>query len=243
MPYNRDMSATHHLKNPKVSVVIAAYNEAPRIANVLKVVENHPLIDEVIVVNDGSADNTSGVCKKFRIKLIENKKNLGKTLSVKKGIEATKNDLIMLLDADLVGLNPEAIEQLARPVLSEKVDWTLSVRKNSFLVMRLAKIDWMSGERVVPKNLLLNGLIWSRPDVGYSLETLMNKSLLDGNHTFQSVYLPTVTNTNKSNKNSEGFISGWAKNFRMIGQISKVVPFWEFIGQFFVMSYLNYKYR
>ncbi|MFZ2125067.1 MAG: glycosyltransferase family 2 protein [Candidatus Saccharimonadales bacterium] len=237
------MGITHNLKNSKISVVIAAYNEAPRIERVLKVVDNHPLIDEVIVVNDGSCDGTSEVCKKFKLKLIENEKNLGKTLSVKKGILASKNDLIMLLDADLIGLDSQAIEQLAKPVLSGRVNWTLSVRKNSFAIMRLAKIDWMSGERVVPKKLLMDDLIWSRPDIGYSLETLMNKSLLDSKRTFRSVFLPNVSNTNKSNKNGNGFVRGWAKNFHMIGQISKVVPFHEFIGQFFVMTYLNNKYR
>lgn len=232
-----------NIATDKISVVIAAYNEAPRIAKVLKIIENHHLIDEVIVVNDGSCDNTSEICKKFKIKLIENDKNLGKTLSVKKGILASKNDLIMLLDADLIGLDSKAIEHLAEPVLSGEVNWSLSVRKNSFAIMRLVKIDWMSGERVVPKKLLLDNLIWSRPDIGYSLEALMNKSLLEGKQTFRSVYLPGVSNTNKSNKNNDGFIKGWAKNFHMISQISKAVPFHEFIGQFFVMVYLNYKYR
>ena len=223
-----------------ISVVIAAYNEAPRIANVLKIVEHHPIISEVIVVNDGSADNTSEIVKKFNVKLIENEKNMGKTLSVKKGIEASNSDLVMLLDADLKGLDVESVTKLARPVLDGEVDWTLSLRGNSFGIMRFAKMDWVSGERVIPRELLSDPLIWSRPDVGFGLETLMNKSLLSKNKTFRSVYLPSVMITNKAEK--VGFFKGWAGEFHMVGQISKVMPLYQVIGQFINMARLNKKY-
>ncbi len=225
----------------KISVVIAAYNEATRISGVLKIVENHPLIDEVIVVNDGSTDNTSVIVKRFDVTLIENKKNMGKTLSVKKGIEKASNNLIMLLDADLRGLSSNSIEKLAEPVLNGDVDWTLSIRSNSFRVMRLLKMDWLSGERVIPKNLLMDPSIWSRPDIGYGLETLMNKSLMSHNKKFRTVYLESVINTRKSKK--VGFWNGTFGDFKVIGQISKIIPFYEFVWQFLKMAYLNMKYK
>lgn len=223
-----------------ISVVIAAYNEEPRIANVLKIVEHHLLVDEVIVVNDGSQDRTSEIIQKFDVTLIENEQNMGKTLSVKRGIEAAKNDIIMLLDADLIGLEADTITKLAKPVLDGKVDWTLSVRNNSTWFMKLLKMDWISGERVVPKKLLLDPLIWSRPDIGYGLETLMNKSLLSKNITFCSVYLPDLTVTTKAEK--IGVMKGMAGEFRMIGQLNRVLPLMKVFGQFFKMAYLNHKY-
>jgi glycosyltransferase involved in cell wall biosynthesis len=223
-----------------ISVVIAAYNEAPRIANVLKIVEHHPIINEVIVVNDGSKDNTSEIVKNFNVKLIDNEKNMGKTLSVKRGVDASNSDLIMLLDADLKGLTDESINKLAQPVLDGLVDWTLSLRDNSWGFMRLVRMDWVSGERVVPKDLLLDPLIWSRPDIGFGLETLMNKSLLMKNKTFCSVRLPNVTNTIKSEK--IGFFKGWMSDFKMINNISKVMPLYKMIGQFISMAYRNKKY-
>lgn len=227
--------------NKKISVIIAAYNEEPRIAKVLKEVEHHPLIDEVIVVNDGSQDKTSEIVRKFDVKLIENEKNIGKTLSVKKGIEAAKNDLIMLLDADLRGLDSESIENLAQPVLDGQVDWTLSLRGNSFGYMRFFKMDWVSGERVIPKRLLSDPLIWSRPDAGFGLETLMNKSLLNHHKTFRSVYLPHVKITSKADK--VGWIKGNIGEFKMVSQISRVMPLYKVLGQFLKMAYLNKKYN
>jgi glycosyltransferase involved in cell wall biosynthesis len=226
--------------NNKISVVIAAYNEAPRIATVLKTVSNHPLINEIIVVNDGSTDKTSDIVKKFDVILIENKKNLGKTLSVKTGVNASKNKIIMLLDADLIGIDQDSIYKLAEPVLKEQVDWTLSLRDNSFKIMKIMKMDWLSGERVITKDLLLDPHIWSRPEIGYSLEVLMNKSLLDKTKTFRAVRLKNVSDTNKANK--IGFIKGWSADIKMVGQISKVMPLHKFFGQFLLMSYLNKKY-
>lgn len=234
------MKENPFIMKKQVSVVIAAYNEEPRIAEVLKIVEKHPIVSEVIVVNDGSKDKTSDVVKKFNVTLIENEKNIGKTLSVKKGIDIAKNDIIMLIDADLKGLTDDAITMLAKPVLDGEVDWTLSLRDNSEWFMKLLKMDWISGERVVPKKLLLEKTIWSRPNISYGLETLMNKSLLASNKTFKSVYLPNLTITSKSEK--VGKIKGIMGEIRMYGQIMRVLPLIKVFGQFFKMAYLNNKY-
>ncbi|MEI6229011.1 MAG: glycosyltransferase family 2 protein [Candidatus Saccharibacteria bacterium] len=224
----------------KISIVIAAYNEEPRIAEVLKVVEKHPLISEVIVVNDGSQDKTSEVARRFDVTLLENPKNIGKTLSVKRGIEHAKGDIIMLIDADLKGLNDDSIRRLAAPVINGEVDWTLSLRDNSTWFMKLAKMDWISGERVVPKKLLLDDVIWSRPDISYGLETLMNKSLLMQGTTFCSVYLPNLTITNKSEK--IGAFRGAIGEIQMFRQIFRVLPLFGVFWQFFKMASLNKKY-
>ncbi len=227
--------------NEKVSVVIAAFNEATRIANVLQAVQHHPLIDEVIVINDGSADNTSEIVKQFDVTLIENEHNMGKTLTVKRGIEAARNNLIMMLDADLKGLDEESITNLIKPVVDKQVDWTLSLRGNSFGYMRFFQMDWVSGERVIPKEMLMDPYVWSRPDVGYGLETLMNKSFLDKNKTFISVYLPNLKVTSKAEK--IGLIGGWVGEYKMVKQITRVMPLHKVIGQFITMARLNKKYR
>src|SRR5680860_617263 len=111
-------------ENKKASVVITAYNEEPRIPMVLSVLEDHPLIDEVIVVNDGSVDKTSDAAKRFNITLIENATNMGKTLSVKRGLEKIRNEVVLFLDADLVGLTKKNISDLVYPVLKGQVEWT-----------------------------------------------------------------------------------------------------------------------
>ncbi|MDD5692864.1 MAG: glycosyltransferase family 2 protein [Patescibacteria group bacterium] len=225
----------------KVSVIIAAYNEEPRIAKVLSVVENHPLVDEVIVVNDGSKDKTSEVVKKYKVTLIENEKNLGKTLSVKRGIEKARNDIVLMLDADLVGLTSKSINALVIPVINGKVDWTLSLRGNSFGYMKKMGIDWVSGERAIRKELLKDPFIWSKPKVGFGLETLMNKSFIDRGATFQSIYLPNLRVVNKADK--IGLVKGWYCEIKMVRQISRVLPLYKVIAQFITMAKLNKRYK
>ena len=57
----------------------------------------------------------------------------------------------MCLDADLKHLTAANITELAEPVLSEHFDMSISVRKNSFAIYRWLGLDFVSGERVIPK--------------------------------------------------------------------------------------------
>ena len=225
--------------NKKVSVIIAACNEEPRIEGVLSIIANHPLIDEVIVVNDGSFDKTSEVVKKFNVKLLENEINIGKTASCKKGLAKVKNEVILFLDADLIGLNDQNIYDLVNPVLNGYVDWTLSLRSNSAVHMKLLKVDCLSGERAVRKELLEDPLIWSKPQIGYSMELMMNKSLLKSGSVFISVKLPNLKLVTKSGK--AGVFRGWYSELKMINQIFRAMPLNQILQQFLKMSYISRK--
>ena len=86
----------------KTTVVIPAFNEENRIGKVLKKLLKYPY--QIIVVNDGSSDNTSKIVKKFgKVKLINNKTNLGQGASIRIGIKSaldSKSDIIVTFDAD-----------------------------------------------------------------------------------------------------------------------------------------------
>lgn len=93
-----------------LSIIIPAFEEEKRLAKtfirIVKFFEKKGVQFEIIVINDGSRDNTRAVVlehsKKYKqIVLIDNKRNRGKGYSVKKGVEKAKGDLILITDADL----------------------------------------------------------------------------------------------------------------------------------------------
>lgn len=224
----------------KASVIIAAKNEGPRIGSVLEVVTKHPLVDEVIAMCNGCTDNTVEVAESYGASVHSESKAMGKTLAVKEGLSLAKNDVILLIDADLKDLTAEDITNLASPVLKGQVDFTLSLRKNSLLMFKLFGIDFISGERGIRKEILEDPYIWSRSHVSYGLEVLMNKSFLRRKKTFVSV--PTNSYAIRK-KEKTNFIKGTLEEFAMIFSIFKVIPFYGFFWQFFKMSYLNSKYQ
>jgi len=89
----------------KVSIIIPAYNEEKRLpATLLKIkkfLKKNKIKSEIIVIDDGSIDNTVSIAKKYGVKVLKNGKNVGKGYSVKRGIFAAKGDVILFTDADL----------------------------------------------------------------------------------------------------------------------------------------------
>src|SRR5689334_15578533 len=92
------------------SIVIPAYNESERIESSLQKIvaflAEQRLAAEVLVVNDGSRDNTAEIVQQFAarysfIRLIENPGNRGKGYSVHNGMLQSAGDIVLFTDADL----------------------------------------------------------------------------------------------------------------------------------------------
>ena len=92
-----------------VSIVIPAYNEERRIGETLRAIDRYfdgkPLTRQIIVVNDGSSDNTAEVLDALRgeitdLIVISDSPNHGKGYAVKKGVEASRGEYILFADAD-----------------------------------------------------------------------------------------------------------------------------------------------
>jgi glycosyltransferase involved in cell wall biosynthesis len=213
----------------RVSCIIPAYNEAPRIANVLDAVRNHPLVSEILVIDDGSTDGTREIIDAADgVMLIPLPQNGGKSAAVAEGIRLATGDLIFLLDADLTGITPESITALIQPVVDGAADMSISLRGNTPLPWRMIGLDYISGERVFSKAFiapLLGGLSSLH---GFGLEVYLNRHLIKQRGRIAVVWWPRVASAFKHTEGQAWYHFGIKKDFiRMAFLVLKTIPPWE----------------
>jgi glycosyltransferase involved in cell wall biosynthesis len=216
-----------------VSCIIPAYNEWERIEKVLKIALNNDLISEIIIVNDGSTDNTKEVISNFisknsdkseKVNFIDLEKNSGKTNAVITWIKASSSDYLLFLDSDLIGLDNNAINNLINPVIDKQADITISIRQNSLEIYKKMWLDFVSWERVFHKSLFtekdfeeLLKLPW------FALESYLNNIIINKKLRIKTVYWDKVISPRKSSKY---WFWAWVKwDFNMIIEIIKTIWF------------------
>lgn len=210
--------------NPKVTAIVPAYNEGKRIGSVLKSLIKSKLISEIIVIDDGSTDDTFYIVKSFKgITCIRNKKNLGKGESISLAIKKSKNDIIFLCDSDLKNFTTDMADKIILPVLNNETNLCLGIRNTPRF--RLARklfpqssLFFLSGQRAFPKK------VWSSmPEYykhGYMIEAGMSYHAHKKYNGFKTVLL----NYGQYIKETKlGLIKGQIKRWKMIFDIITVV--------------------
>ncbi len=105
-----------------LSVIIPALNEEKTIGHVVKYCFTFPEVSEVIVVDDKSEDNTAAIAQDTGAKVIISASR-GKGISMREGIDASTNELIIFLDADIDPYPENAIKNLATQLLNDEADF------------------------------------------------------------------------------------------------------------------------
>jgi hypothetical protein len=127
----------------------------------------------------------------------------------------------MLLDADLSGLQSRHIEALAEPVLSGSADISISLRGNSLSFYRMIGLDFVSGERVLPRRLLLASAEAIMRLPKWAGEVFINQLIIDQGLRIAVVDWRDVTHTPKGLK--VGRWQGTVEDFRMMGDALRVL--------------------
>jgi glycosyltransferase involved in cell wall biosynthesis len=233
----------------RLSIIIPAFNEADSISQTLKetLVESNKIIKntlinevEVIVVNDGSTDNTlkkASYFKKFGVKIIDLKKNLGYGGALKTGFKNSQGDLIAFFDAD--GTYPiNFLTSMCKKLFKEKADIVIGTRLgkqsrmpfhrllgNKFFVLMLnffstQKIqDTASGMRVFKRKLLPK--MFSLPN-GLEFTPAMTAKLVHENSKIVEIPIPYSKRIGHSKLNS--FQHGLKFFFTIINQVKLYNP-------------------
>lgn len=155
---------------PKVVAVIPVYNEENFIENTIANIKKIELIDEIVVIDDGSTDKTGEIVNKLDVTYIRLKKNRGKGYAIRTAIKNTSFEYIALIDGDLGRTSNEAIK-LILPAINKEADVIIArfkkpKKKGGFgLVKILANkgvyfytkkdiTSTLSGQRVYSRNVI-----------------------------------------------------------------------------------------
>jgi len=104
--------------DPKITVLMSAYNGEGYLKETIESILNQTFTDfEFLIIDDGSTDKTANILKEYknkdkRIKIVTNKKNLGLTRSLNKGLKFSKGEYIARMDGDDVSCFQRLKKQL-----------------------------------------------------------------------------------------------------------------------------------
>ena len=198
-----------------VSIIIPIYNEEKIIKKLLKKVNSiNKIKKEIIVINDGSTDNTLKIlkkdCKKMYTKIISYKKNIGKGYACRQGISKSKGDIIIIQDGDLE-YNPKDYYKLLQPILQNKTNIVYGSRVLN------------GGKRVRPKTLSFKVRIFANHFLTFLSNILNNQNLTDA-HTCYKVFKKKIIKKIKLRENGFNFCPELTTKFSKIDEKILEVP-------------------
>ncbi len=173
----------------KLSIIIPVYNECVYITRCLENVEQVEIPNwtkEIIIVNDGSTDNSLQLIKKFaskknNIKIVSSQKRQGKGAALKKGITLATGDIIIIQDADLE-YDPEDFKPILTQFQNKNIDVVYGSRILGAKIFRnySASIFFLTGGIILTKliNLLFSTNLTDQPTCYKSWRNHLSKELL-----------------------------------------------------------------
>ena len=197
-------------------VLIPAYNEASRLACVVKTALGAAL-GPVLVVDDGSTDATAAVAREAGADVLTLPHNLGKGGAVFEGARKLQADVVVMVDADLIGLTEAHLRSLAQPVLDDKVEMTRGIfvggRWRTTTAQRIA--PQLNGQRGIVREQLLEvaGLRLSR----YGIEIAITEHAKRARWRTLDVPMPDVSQVMKEEK--RGVVPGFLIRLKMYREI------------------------
>lgn len=119
---------------PRVAAIVPAYNEQETLADVVSVLKAMRLVDEVLVVSDGSTDDTVRIARQLGAKTIHLHRNYGKSMAMAIGVAHTEAPVLLFVDGDILNLSEYLLGQLVEPVVSGRSEMCIGIRHRGWLI-------------------------------------------------------------------------------------------------------------
>ncbi len=233
-----DSLVTSLSNHSRVAAVIPAYNEAERVVDVLETISRSRDVDEILVITDGCTDDTAknirawlhGRDSKAKpVQLFELASNIGNGGAMAHGAHRANAEILLFLDADLIGLEPPQVDEMLAPMLRTEnpADMVLGL----FGAVRGGLLGWwlsychravpsITGQRAIRREVFLAipGLTRSRFGVEAAITCFVQS---DPDLKVEYAYLHAVTHPIKEEK--LGPWRGARNRARMYREIARTV--------------------
>ncbi len=217
------------MNRKKISCIIPAYNEEKTVIKVINSVKKSRVFDEIIVVNDGSEDKTAEVLSREKgIIFINLPRNVGKGGAVWHGIQNATGEIIVMIDADLIGLTKLHFRKLINPLLNNESDVCIGIirhKKQRFRSLAQKVGSDLSGQQAFFKKDIMGADIKSSK---FGLEITLKNHFKKKNLRIKKLSLDGVIHVMKEEK--MGFKQGFVARMKM---------YREFIAAIFVILKLK----
>lgn len=202
-----------------VDAIIPARNEAPTVASVVAACRSCAAVREVIVVDDGSSDDTAERALAAGAKVLRLPSGPGvegsKALAMQAGVELSDADAILFADADLLGITGAHLDDICRPYLEGRAAMSLGVFDYGIWNPLVLRFPPTSGERILPR-WVFEAVPPHKRD-GYLIEIMLNEVVTEARMPCSARVMRGVTHRTKRQK--FGWRDGYRRTWRMFRQL------------------------
>jgi glycosyltransferase involved in cell wall biosynthesis len=188
-----------------ISIIICTYNEEKTISEVIASCCNYNKENEVIVIDDGSTDNTEkillGLQKEYFFKYEKLLENKGKSWAMVRGVEVSINEIILFIDADLSNIKEEHFKSLLQPIFDNSADMVLGQPSDTLINYRIDPFKSLTGERALLKKDIIPILEDIR-QIRFGIETFINLYFQANSKRIKYVLLQGLKHPTKYSKTS-----------------------------------------
>lgn len=161
----------------KTSIIICAFNEEKTISDVIISCCVHNPDSEIIVVDDGSVDNTvkllTELSKEFIFKYERLSQNQGKSWAMVHGVEVSTGDIILFFDADVSNIKKEHFDVILAPIINNEADLVLGQPSDTIIDYHINPFKPLTGQRALLKKDIIPILNDIR-NIRFGVETFIN---------------------------------------------------------------------
>lgn len=202
-----------------IDIVVPARNEAATIADVVLACHGCSSTRDVIVVDDGSTDDTAAIAAACGARVVRRDDGGSKAHAMDAGVRATDADAVFFVDADLLGLRSHHLDEICRPFVEGRAVMSIGTFDYGLWNPLVLRLPPTTGERVIPRWVF--DAVPPHKLAGYTIEVMINEVVAEARLPTTARVMKGVTHRTKREK--FGKVEGYRRTWRMFRQLVGLV--------------------